>query len=290
MADYGHKTPPSRLCCLAEAFTGPKVMHQWPNLVSLESYTYLPASRNAKAEIRNYFIELTQTGSPAKLRANLWPNTPDILTDFSARGLPGFKMRCPRRTLGAKITGSRAPAFEISEKIGRFAPGSERVSDSEKLSISRWDRRQPQTPVTPVIAQVESASSRKLAIAERRSLQFHPVDNESDNRSTANHRRSVEHSWSQWSIWILYHKPLVGRYADGCIHIDRVSRSRCTLLADTRYVWRARAIGFQLDPQRRARHTSSESDGECETEEGWIICLTAPSFVVRLSRTSAGAY
>ena len=73
---------------LAEAFTRPKVMYELAKLGFTESYTYF-AWRNPKPELTEYFNELTQTEVREYFRPNLWPNTPDILTDISAARVGG---------------------------------------------------------------------------------------------------------------------------------------------------------------------------------------------------------
>ena len=65
---------------LAEAFTRPKVMYRLAKLGFSQSYTYF-AWRNTKWEITQYFTELTTTAVREYFRPNLWPNTPDILTE-----------------------------------------------------------------------------------------------------------------------------------------------------------------------------------------------------------------
>ena len=72
---------------LAEAFTRPKVMYRLAKLGFSQSYTYF-AWRNTAWEIRKYFTELTQTEVADFFRPNLWPNTPDILTEHLQTGGP----------------------------------------------------------------------------------------------------------------------------------------------------------------------------------------------------------
>ncbi|MDH4190824.1 MAG: alpha-1,4-glucan--maltose-1-phosphate maltosyltransferase, partial [Betaproteobacteria bacterium] len=65
---------------LAEAFTRPKVMHRLAKLGFTQSYTYF-TWRNTKHELTEYFTELTQGPGREFFRPNVWPNTPDILTE-----------------------------------------------------------------------------------------------------------------------------------------------------------------------------------------------------------------
>ena len=83
IADIKNKYPD--VLFLAEAFTRPKVMYELAKLGFTQSYTYF-AWRNAKWELTEYFKEITQTDVHEYFRPNLWPNTPDILTDFLQTG------------------------------------------------------------------------------------------------------------------------------------------------------------------------------------------------------------
>ncbi|MDQ2925671.1 MAG: DUF3416 domain-containing protein, partial [Acidobacteriota bacterium] len=63
---------------LAEAFTRPHVMYSLAKRGFTQSYTYF-TWRNTKADLQEYFEELTQPPVSDFFRPNLWPNTPDIL-------------------------------------------------------------------------------------------------------------------------------------------------------------------------------------------------------------------
>ncbi|MGH8009934.1 MAG: alpha-amylase family glycosyl hydrolase, partial [Candidatus Binatia bacterium] len=106
---------------LAEAFTRPKVMYRLAKLGFTQSYTYF-AWRNTKQELTQYFTELTQTEVREYFRPNLWPNTPDILTEYlQLGGRPAFMTRLVlAATLGASY-GIYGPAFELGENHPREA-------------------------------------------------------------------------------------------------------------------------------------------------------------------------
>src|SRR5207245_3650669 len=65
---------------LSEAFTRPKVMYRLAKVGFSQSYTYF-AWRNTAYELYQYFTELSQPPIRDFFRPNLWPNTPDILTE-----------------------------------------------------------------------------------------------------------------------------------------------------------------------------------------------------------------
>ena len=92
------------LIFLAEAFTRPKVMYRLAKLGFTQSYNYFPW-RNTKPELTEYFTELTRSEVREYLRPNLWPNTPDILTEYlQFGGRPAFMARLVlAATLGAQL-------------------------------------------------------------------------------------------------------------------------------------------------------------------------------------------
>jgi starch synthase (maltosyl-transferring) len=122
---------------LSEAFTRPKVMYRLAKLGFTQSYTYF-AWRNHAAELREYFTELTQTEARDFFRPNLWPNTPDILTEYlQTGGRPAFMARFAlAATLGASY--GIYSGFELAENRA-LRPGSEEYFDSEKYQYRRWN-------------------------------------------------------------------------------------------------------------------------------------------------------
>jgi starch synthase (maltosyl-transferring) len=160
---------------LAEAFTRPKVMYRLAKLGFSQSYTYF-AWRNTKSELTQYFTELTQTEVSDFFRANLWPNTPDILTEYlQFGGRPAFMARLVlAATLGANY-GIYGAAFELGENVPR-EPGSEEYFNSEKYEIKNWNLDQPGS-LKELIARVNRIRRENPALHSDRSLRFHPVDN-----------------------------------------------------------------------------------------------------------------
>ena len=161
---------------LAEAFTRPKVMYRLAKLGFSQSYSYF-AWRNTKPEITQYFQELTQTEVREYFRPNLWPNTPDILTEYlQFGGRPAFMIRLVlAATLGASY-GIYGPAFELFEARPR-EPGSEEYFDSEKYEIKHWDRESADS-LKEFIARINGIRRENPALQSDWSLQFHEVDNE----------------------------------------------------------------------------------------------------------------
>jgi len=161
---------------LAEAFTRPKVMHQLAKLGFTQSYTYF-AWRNTRGELTRYCTELIQTDVREYFRPNLWPNTPDILTEYlQMGGRPAFMARLVlAATLGANY-GIYGPAFELCENRPK-EPGSEEYLDSEKYEIKNWNITKPDS-LRDFIARVNRIRRENPALQGDWSLCFHPIDND----------------------------------------------------------------------------------------------------------------
>jgi starch synthase (maltosyl-transferring) len=161
---------------LSEAFTRPKVMYRLAKLGFSQSYTYF-AWRNTKWEITRYFQELTRTGVKEFFRPNLWPNTPDILTEYlQTGGRPAFMGRLVlAATLGASY-GIYGPAFELCVGEPKEA-GSEEYLDSEKYEIKTWNLEDPLS-LKDFIARVNRIRKENPALQSNETLRFHECDSE----------------------------------------------------------------------------------------------------------------
>ncbi len=161
---------------LAEAFTRPNVLYRLAKVGFTQSYNYFPW-RNTKAELTQFFTELTQTGAREFFGANLWPNTPDILTEYLQHGgRPAFEARLVlAATLGPSY-GIFGPAFEEcrAEPLG---PGREEYRDSEKYEIRPWDPDRAGT-LAGLIGRVNRIRRENPAFRANVGLRFHPVDND----------------------------------------------------------------------------------------------------------------
>ena len=164
------------LIFLAEAFTRPRLLEGLAKLGFTQSYNYFPW-RNTKDELTVYFTELTQPRVREYLRANLWPNTPDILTQYLQHGgRPAFMARLIlASTLGASY-GIYGPAFELCVDQAR-EPGSEEYLDSEKYEIRVWDRKSPQS-LGELIGRINRIRRENVALQSDYPLRFLTVTNE----------------------------------------------------------------------------------------------------------------
>jgi starch synthase (maltosyl-transferring) len=164
------------LIFLSEAFTRPKVMYHLAKLGFTQSYNYFPW-RNTKHELVEYFTELTQTEVREYFRAALWPNTPDILTQYlQYGGRPAFIVRFVLAATLGPAYGIYGPAFELCENTPR-EPGSEEYLNSEKYEVRHWNIDSPDS-LGELLGKVNAIRRENQALQSELSLQFHEVDNE----------------------------------------------------------------------------------------------------------------
>jgi starch synthase (maltosyl-transferring) len=238
---------------LAEAFTRPKVMYELAKLGFTQSYTYF-AWRNAKWELTEYFKEIVQSDVQEYFRANLWPNTPDILTDFLQHGgRPAFIIRLVlAATLGANY-GIYGPSFELGENRA-VRPGSEEYLDSEKYQVRSWDLESPDS-LAGLIAKVNEIRRANPALQSDLSLRFHPVDNEQIIAYSKN-------SDDLLNIILTVVNLDPSRTQAGMVdlpvdafHLDlRQSYQVHDLLTDAKYMWNGPRNYVELNPQRLSAH------------------------------------
>jgi len=228
-------------------------MYELAKLGFTQSYTYF-SWRNTKRELTEYFEELTQTDVREFFRPSLWPNTPDILTDYLQHGgRPAFMIRLVlAATLGANY-GIYGPAFELAEHRA-VRQGSEEYLDSEKYQIRNWDLDNPAS-LSGLITTVNKIRRENPALRDDLSLQFHPVDNEqiiAYSKTTDDLLNiilvvvNLDPERTQAGMIDL---PL------GALHLDlRQPYQMHDLLTDAKYVWRGSRNYVELDPQRVPAH------------------------------------
>ena len=160
---------------LSEAFTRPKLMQRLAKLGFDQSYTYF-TWRNTKYELEQYLTELTQTEVCEYLRPNLWPNTPDILSQYLQYG--GRAAFIIRLVLAATLSsnyGIYSPAFELC--ISDAIEDKEEYLNSEKYEIKHWDRNQKGN-IRAIIERVNKARQDNASLQNTRNLKFYEIDND----------------------------------------------------------------------------------------------------------------
>jgi starch synthase (maltosyl-transferring) len=237
---------------LAEAFTRPKVMYRLAKLGFTQSYNYFPW-RNTKHELIEYFTELSQPPVSDFFRANLWPNTPDILPEYlQYGGRPGFMIRLVlAATLGASY-GIYGPPFELMD--GRaIEAGKEEYYDSEKYQIRHWNRDEPAS-LREFIALVNRIRRENAPLQSDRGLKFHGTDN--DNLVAYSKTRAggdsvlvvvnVDPHHTQ-SGWLQLDLATLGLPESGTYQVH-------DLLSGQRFLWQGPRNFVSLDPDRGPAH------------------------------------
>jgi len=247
---------------LSEAFTRPKVMYHLAKLGFTQSYTYF-AWRNTKWELTQYFTELTQTELREYFRPNLWPNTPDILTEYLQSGArPAFMARLVlAATLGANY-GIYGPAFELGENVPK-EPGSEEYLNSEKYEIRHWDIAAPAS-LKDFISRVNRIRQENPALKYDWNLRFHNLDNDrliSYSKHTEDLANiilvvvNLDYRYKQ-SGWVDLSLEELGLDHGKLYEVH-------DLLADTTYHWQGVRNYVELDPQKIPAHIFRIHQGHC---------------------------
>ncbi|MBA3943080.1 MAG: alpha-1,4-glucan--maltose-1-phosphate maltosyltransferase [Herpetosiphonaceae bacterium] len=253
---------------LAEAFTRPKLMYRLAKLGFSQSYNYFPW-RNTKAELIEYFTELTQTEVREFFGANLWPNTPDILPEsVQFGGRPNFVARLIlAATLGASY-GIYGPAYELCDNTP-LASGKEEYLHSEKFEIKRWDRDHPDS-LKNLIARVNTIRRENAALQSYQNLHFHHIDNDQliaytkTTDDLANIILTVVNLDPHYTQAAMLDLPLDAFGLD-----PRQPYQAHDLLTDTRYLWHGTRNYVELNPHtvpahifaiRRRVHTEQDFD------------------------------
>ena len=250
LADFRTRHPDAIF--LSEAFTRPKIMRYLAKSGFSQSYTYF-TWRNTKAEIVEYFTELTTTDVREYLRPNLFANTPDILHEYLQHGgRPAFQVRLVlAATLGASY--GIYSGFELCENTP-VRPGSEEYLDSEKYQITPRDFGRSDS-LAEFIGRVNTIRRAHPALQFNGGLSFHPTDNDHilcytkrspDGRDVLMvvvnlDPRHMQHGWIQLPL------------AEWQISPDHTLEVH-DLLSDERYYWRGGWNYVRFDPQVRVAH------------------------------------
>ena len=243
----------SEVIFLSEAFTRPKVMYHLTKLGFSQSYTYF-TWRNVKQELTEYFIELTQTDVKEFFHPNLWPNTPDILSDYLREGeRPAFITRLVlAATLGSNY-GIYGPAFELCVNR-RKDTISEEYLDSEKYELKHWNIADP-NGLKIIVARINRIRKENPALQGDFSLRFHEIDND---QLICYSKRTEDHSNVILVVVNLdYHNRQSGwvnlsleELALGSNEIYQVH----DLLGDAVYRWQGARNYVELNPQKIPAH------------------------------------
>jgi starch synthase (maltosyl-transferring) len=238
---------------LAEAFTRPKVMHRLAKVGFSQSYTYY-AWRNTKRELTEYFTELAREPGREYFRPNVWPNTPDILTEaLQSGGRPAFMLRLVLAATLSANYGIYGPAYELMEHVAR-EPGSEEYLDSEKYQLRQWNLDQTDS-LRPLVTAVNRIRRENPALRADWRLAFFDTDNDQliayckttedlENAIVCVVNLDPHHAHSGWVTLDL-----------AALGIDPGAQYQMhDLLTGARYRWTGPRNFVQIDPQRVPAH------------------------------------
>jgi starch synthase (maltosyl-transferring) len=238
---------------LSEAFTRPAVMYHLAKCGFSQSYTYF-AWRTTKWELEQYLTELHNPPVSDFFRANLWPNTPDILTEqLQTGGRATFACRLVLAATLASSYGIYGPAFELLETRPREA-GSEEYLHSEKYEVRSWDLNCPAS-LAPLVGAVNAARRANPALQHDGNLLFHGVDN--DQLIAYSRHRPEERSTMIVVVNLDLRYPQSGWVDVDVEALGIDSRRPYTvhdLLSGERYTWAGRRNYVSLDPSRFPAH------------------------------------
>jgi len=160
---------------LSEAFTRPKVMYRLAKLGFSQSYTYF-TWRNTKAELIEYFEELSHSEISEFFRPNLWPTTPDILPQYLQFGDErAFAVRLVLAATLSSSYGIYGPSFELA--VNEAPAGREEFLNSEKYEIKHWDWTKGEK-LRKMITVLNSIRQNNPALQDFRNVKFYQVEND----------------------------------------------------------------------------------------------------------------
>jgi len=236
---------------LSEAFTKPKMMKALAKAGFTQSYTYF-TWRNTKAELTEYFTELTHTDMREYFRGMLFPNTPDILPlSLQEGGRPAFMIRAILAATLSSLYGLYS-GFELCENAA--LPGREEYLDSEKY---QWKERDWDAPgnIKDLITRLNRIRKENRALHFYDNLRFYRTENDSIlcygkmTPARDNIILVVVNLDPRYSQNSHVHVPLEDF---GPMESDTYQVH--DLLNDARYLWRGSANYVELNPNMQPAH------------------------------------
>src|SRR5436305_1115672 len=236
---------------LSEAFTRPKMMKALAKAGFNQSYTYF-TWRNSKRELIEYFTELTETDMNEYFRANLWPNTPDILPFvLQDGGRPAFMIRVLLAATLSTLYGIYS-GYELCEN--EALPGREEYLDSEKY---QWKERDWDAPgnIKEWITRLNKIRKENSALHFYDNVRFYHADHDAIlfyGKMTPARDNIV--------LVVVNLDPHRRQNSYIDVPIDQFGQMESDLyqmhdlLSDARYTWRGRQNYVELDPEIQPAH------------------------------------
>ena len=236
---------------LSEAFTRPKMMKALAKAGFNQSYSYF-TWRNSKRELIEYFTELTQTEMSEYFRANLWPNTPDILPFvLQDGGRPAFMIRVLLAATLSTLYGIYS-GYELCEN--EALPGREEYLDSEKY---QWKKRDWNAPgnIKDWITRLNKIRRENRALQFYDNLRFYHADNDAIlfyGKMTPARDNII--------LIVVNLDPHRKQNSYVNVPFDQFGQMESDvyqvhdLLSNARYTWRGRQNYVELDPEIQPAH------------------------------------
>lgn len=236
---------------LSEAFTRPKMMKILAKAGFNQSYTYF-TWRTQKAELTEYFTELTQTDMTEYFRGNLWPNTPDILPfHLQEGGRPAFMVRAVLAATLSSVYGIYS-GFELCENAA--LPGREEYLHSEKYQYKERDWDAPGN-IKDWITRLNQIRKENRALQSYSNLRFYHADNDAIlwyGKMTAARDNIV--------LIAVNLDPFRKQHSLVDVPLEEFGTMQGEtyqvhdLLSDARYTWNGRRNYVELDPHTQPAH------------------------------------
>ncbi len=238
---------------LSEAFTRPKKMHRLAKAGFTQSYTYF-TWRNTKPDLERYLTELFGEDGREYFRANLWPNTPDILNEYlQTDGRPAFMARVTLAATAGASYGIYGPPFELCVNVPR-EPGSEEYGDSEKYQVRVWDLERADS-LRPYLRRLNRIRRENPALHHDWNFRLVEVDNE----KLLGYVKATEDGSNALLIvinldphhthsgWVQVPVEDLGLTAEQSYQVH-------DLMNDARYLWNGSRNYVEIDPQVTPAH------------------------------------
>src|SRR5215469_15231923 len=236
---------------LSEAFTRPKMMKALAKAGFNQSYTYF-TWRNSKQELIDYFTELTQTEMREYFRANLWPNTPDILPFvLQDGGRSAFMVRVVLAATLSTLYGIYS-GYELCEN--EALPDREEYLNSEKYQFKERDWNTPRN-IKDWITRLNKIRRENRALHLYDNLRFYPAENDAIlfyAKMTAARDNII--------LVVVNLDPYRKQHCFVDVPIDQFGQIESDgyhvhdLLSDATYTWRGRRNYVELDPAIQSAH------------------------------------
>ncbi len=160
---------------LSEAFSRPRIMEGLAKAGFTQSYSYYTWRTNKK-ELAEYMTELSKGPAKDFMRANFWPNTPDILPyELQGANDTKFLIRYFMAFTLSSNAGVYGPTYEFC--ISEAVPGKEEYLNSEKFELKHWDW-QKTNRLTAHMSLINKMRKENKALQRTNNIEICHIDND----------------------------------------------------------------------------------------------------------------